>query len=292
AAQGLQQGADAFAWIDNIRPFEYDEDVFDARMNDIYNDCADFAFTQKVDGVRVRFDPNDPDSNPYFRKRENVLERIRQLAPFNFVDGGWLRNIHRIGPVDEVNSILFSILQEELGDGLPSQNHANIYRDLCHSIGFYPPPINTIAFAREPSFLDAAFDSPAFQLGISEFSAEYYPEIMGMTLWLEWTVLDLHRISEIVERIGLSAHFYRLHIAIDNAASGHAARIVRAIKLYLAQKRTEGGENAVQCHWRRIWDGYVAFAHTFAILIQQVIALVQDPYGREERLRDLIRAKA
>jgi len=292
AARRLQQSADAFAFMDNIRPFTYCEEAFDARMNDIYDDCADFAFTQTVNKVRVPFNANDAESNPYFRSRENVVERIRQLAPFNFVDGSWLRNIHRIGPVDEVNSLLFSILQEELGDGVPSQNHANIYCDLCHSFGFYPPPINTSAFAFDPSFLDAAFDSPAFQMGISEFSERYYPEIIGMTLWLEWTVLDLHRISAIVERVGLSSHFYRMHIAIDNAASGHAARIVRAIKLYLAQKRTEGGEKAVQCHWNRIWDGYVAFAHTFAILIQQVIYMVTHPPSLERRLKELIKAKA
>jgi hypothetical protein len=92
--------------------------------------------------------------------------------------------------------------------------------------------------------------------------------------------------------VGLSAHFYRMHIAIDNAASGHAARIVRAIKLYLAQKRTEGGDKAVKEHWDRIWDGYVAFAHTFAILIQQVIYMVTHPPSLEERLKDLIKAKA
>ena len=154
--------------------------------------------------------------------------------------------------MDEVNSILFTILKEELGDGVPSQNHANIYRDLCHSFGFYPPPIESTAFARDPEFLDAAFDSPAFQLGISEFSKRYYPEIIGMSLWLEWTVLELHRIALMVERVKLSSHFYRMHIAIDNAASGHGASIVRAVKLYLRQVRTEGGDR----RYNSIGSGY------------------------------------
>ena len=200
ASRRLQKTANSFAFMDNIRQFTYDEDVFEARMMDIYDDCADFAFTDIVDNVRVPYNPNDISQNPYFRTRENVIERIRQLAPFNFLDGSWLRNIHRVGPVDEVNSILFTILKEELGDGVPSQNHANIYRDLCHSFGFYPPEMTSTAFARDPVFLDCAFDSPAFQLGISEFSRRYYPEIIGMSLWLEWTVLDLHRIASIVER--------------------------------------------------------------------------------------------
>ncbi len=292
AARRLQQTAGAFAFMDNIRPFKYDENVFDARMKDIYDDCADFAFSEQVDGLRVPYDPSDPEQNPNFRTREQVTERIRQLTPFNFLDGSWLRNIHRVGPVDEVNAILFTILKEELGDGVPSQNHANIYRDLCHSFGFYPPPIQSTAFARDPNFLDCAFDSPAFQLGISEFSARYYPEIIGMSLWLEWTVMELHRIAAMVDRVGLSPHFYRMHIAIDNAASGHGAEIVRAVKLYLRQVAVEGGEEAVQQHWKRIWDGYVAFAYTFVIVIQQVVKIIQVPLTAQKRLERLIQEKA
>jgi hypothetical protein len=291
AARQVQKETDAFAWMDNIRPFRYDEQVFEQRMKDIYDDCADFAFTRNQNGKTVPYDVHDPDHNPYFRSRENVVERIRQLTPFNFLDGSWLRNVHRLGPVDEVNATLFFIFKEELGDGIPSQNHANIYRDLCHSFGFYPPPVSSTAFARDPAFLDAAFDSAAFQLAISEFTTAYYPEIIGMTLWLEWTVLDLHRISKIVEAAGLSSHFYRMHIAIDNAASGHGAGILRAVKLYLDQVRSDGGEKAVQCHWQRIWNGYVAFQHTFAILIDQLIAVIKQPPSMVERLIELIRQK-
>jgi len=294
AARQVQQTEGAFVFMENIRPFEYDESIFDARMQDIYDDCADFAFTEQTqEGTRVPFDPNDEAQNPFFRTREDVIERIRQLTPFNFLDGSWLRNIHRVGPVDEVNAILFTILKEELGDGVASQNHANIYQDLCHSFGFYPPPIQSIAFARDPAFLDCAFDSPTFQLGISEFSRRYYPEIIGMSLWLEWTVMELHRIASIVEKIAnLSSHFYRMHIAIDNAASGHGAEIIRAVKLYLQQVRVEGGEAAVQQHWKRIWDGYVAFAYTFVIVIQQIKHVLKFPPSPQQRLESLIARKA
>jgi hypothetical protein len=298
ASRQLQQTSDAFAFMENIRPFEYDESVFEARMQDIYDDCADFAFTTHIeeDGVvvLVPYDPTDINQNPYFQTREHVTERIRQLTPFNFLDGSWLRNIHRVGPVDEVNSILFTILKEELGDGVPSQNHANIYQDLCHSFGFYPPPIQSTAFARDPAFLDCAFDSPTFQLGISEFSRRYYPEIIGMSLWLEWTVMELHRIASIVEQthIGLSSHFYRMHIAIDNAASGHGAGIIRAVKLYLQQIRAEGGEEAVQQHWKRIWDGYVAFAYTFVIVIEQIKKIIDKPPSLQQQLEWMITRKA
>jgi hypothetical protein len=293
AGRQLQKTEGAFAFMENIRPFEYDEIVFDARMQDIYDDCADFAFTETVNGSRVPFDPNDEVQNPTFRTRDHVIERIRQLTPFNFLDGSWLRNIHRVGPVDEVNAILFTILKEELGDGVVSQNHANIYRDLCHSFGFYPPPVQSSAFAHDPAFLDSAFDGPTFQLGISEFSRRYYPEIIGMSLWLEWTVMELHRIAAIVEQIAnLSSHFYRMHIAIDNAASGHGAEIIRAVKLYLQQIRVEGGEEAVQQHWKRIWDGYVAFAYTFVIVIQQIKEVLKRPPSLQQQLESVIARKA
>jgi hypothetical protein len=294
ASRDLQKTADAFAFMDNIRPFKYDDAVFDARMRDIYDDCADFAFSENIDGRREKWIVSDPDHNPYFRTRENVIERIRQLTPFNFLDGAWLRNIHNVGPVDEVNAILFTILKEELGDGVVSQNHANIYRDLCHSFGFYPAEMNSTAFARDPRFLDCAFDSPVFQLGISEFSKRYYPEIIGMSLWLEWTVMELHRISAMVENesVKLNSHFYRMHIAIDNAANGHGAAIIRAVKLYLARIRAQGGDQAVQEHWKRIWDGYVAFAYTFVIVIKQVIRIIQAPPSLQQRLEWLITEKA
>jgi hypothetical protein len=82
-----------------------------------------------------------------------------------------------------------------------------------------------------------------------------------------------------------------MHIAIDNAVSGHGAGIIRAVKLYLRQVRNEGGDPAVQCHWRRIWDGYVAFAYTFVIIIQQVIEIIKHPPTLEDRLHLLIRQK-
>ena len=39
------------------------------------------------------------------RKRKAV-ERIKQLAPFNLLDGAWLRNIGCAGPQDQVHALL------------------------------------------------------------------------------------------------------------------------------------------------------------------------------------------
>jgi hypothetical protein len=58
---------------------------------------------------------------------------------------------------------------------------------------------------------------------------------------------------------GIDPLFYRLHVAIDNVSTGHGGLALRAIKSYLADKKEEGGDQAVQEHWRRIWLGYVTW---------------------------------
>src|SRR4029079_11405989 len=56
--------------------------------------------------------------------------------------------------------------------------------------------------------------------------------------------------------------FYEMHVAIDNASTGHGAMARQAIELHLEQIRVEVSEQAMQAEWERIWTGYVAFATT------------------------------
>jgi hypothetical protein len=232
----------------DLRFFPYSEQAFADRLDLIYNDLAENA---------DQSDPGDPDN--VVRTRTDAVERIKQLAPFNLLDGAWLRNIGRAGPQDEVGALLFSVWMDELGAGDVSMHHCNIYRDLCHSVGYAPPPINSREFAFDPSLLDSAFQVPAFELAISQFTDEYIPELIGMTLQLEWCVLELKPTRDLMEFFGFSPHFYIMHIAIDNAVNGHGQRAAEAVRLYLAQVREAGGTAAVQRAWRRIWNGYVAF---------------------------------
>src|SRR5262249_12036518 len=144
---------------------------------------------------------SDPAGQVY-QTREDIVTRIIQFAPFNLTDGAWLRNIGRTGPLDDVRGLLYSICMDELGDGEISKNHCNIYRDLCHSVGYYPPPIESREFAFDRRFLDSAFLIPAFELAISQFTEEYYPEILGMTLQLEWEVVELKPTRDLLEYFG------------------------------------------------------------------------------------------
>ncbi|XYI03786.1 LodA/GoxA family CTQ-dependent oxidase [Sorangium sp. So ce1128] len=232
------------------RPFRYSKEALGARLEAIYdthvNNGADY----------------DPTTDELIQSYEDMLDRLYQLAPFNQLDGAWLRNVTRAGPIDEVHALLFSIWSDEVGNGDPAKNHCNIYTSLLQSVGFYLPPVESEAYARDPKMLDSAYTVGVFQLAISQFSEDFLPEILGMTLQLEWEAPSLVMTRKQLLSYGIDPHFYELHIAIDNAISGHGGQARTAVELYLDSLRVQGGEGAVQEAWRRIWNGYVAFATT------------------------------
>lgn len=261
------------------RYFDYTEQAFDDRLGLIYQDFADSA------------DRYDPGGDPLFRTYEDTVTRIIQMAPFNLVDGAWLRNIGSTGPIDEVRALLYSVAMDESGDGDASRNHSNIYQDLCHSVGYYPPPIESRAFAFDPHLLQSAFTVPAFELAISAFSKHYYPELLGMTLQIEWEVLEIKPTRDLLDYFGINSHFFVMHIGIDNAVNGHGQRAADAIRLYLRDQATSGGQEAVQAAWRRIWNGFVAFGNvgTFA---DDLIKLIDDKPSLHDQMIAMIERKA
>src|SRR5680860_151850 len=99
------------------------------------------------------------------------------MAPFNQLDGAWLRNTAALGPIDEVRSLLFHVWMDEVGNGDPRLNHSNVYTDLLHSVGIYLEPVASRAFVENEAIVDSAFTSPLFQLAISQFSEDYIPEL-------------------------------------------------------------------------------------------------------------------
>ena len=242
---------------DYLRFFPYTEALFRERLEEIYAIM-----------LRTKLDAEDHDpkdfsnpSNP--RTLQEVVERIRQLAPFNQLDGAWLRNVSEGGPIDEINSYLFSIWMDEAGDGNPDQNHANLYTKLLESVGITLPAVNSREYVDNPDLLDSAFTAPLFELVISEFSRTFYPEILGMTLELEWEVLNLWPGIIRLQAWGINTHFYTMHVGIDNAANGHGAKAMRAVEMYLDRVRQQtGSEEEVQRQWKRIWNGFVAFETT------------------------------
>jgi hypothetical protein len=262
-------------------PIEYSPAAFDARLEQIYEILREQNET---------YDPADPDQETTFRTREQVIERIRQLAPFNQTDGAWLRNAARAGPTEEIRALLFSIWMDEAGNGDPSLNHPNVYVELLHSVGIYLPPINSHAYANHPDFLDSAFTVPLLQLVMSQFTEEFFPEILGMTLWLEWEVLGLKPIIKLFNYHGLNPHFYTMHVGIDNAVDGHGARARRAVELYLDLVEQESGAEEMQRQWRRVWDGYIVFSHTGSIS-EDLRYLLAHPPTLNARMEQLIESR-
>ncbi|MFC9330739.1 LodA/GoxA family CTQ-dependent oxidase [Kitasatospora sp. NPDC057015] len=262
-----------------LRPFRYTQEAFEARLQLIYTDLVRQA------------ENYNPAQDPIFRNRPALIERIRQFAPFNLLDGAWLRNATPVGPISDIHALLFSIWVDEVGGGDPALNHSNLYHDLLRSVGLYLPPVDSYDFAMQPDMLDSAYTLSAFQLAISLYSERFFPEILGMTLQLEWEVVGIKPTAELFDYYGVDSRFYKMHVGIDNAASGHGAKARDAVARYLEAIYDAGGDEAVQQQWQRIWTGYVAFQDTGTIG-EDILRLALNPPTAEDRLVEMITRKA
>jgi hypothetical protein len=262
-----------------LRPFRYTPEDFEVRMDQIHRG--------KVEDVNHY----EPQRSWTMRTREDVIEWIRQMAPLNQIDGSWLRHIAPVGPFDEVRSLLFTIWVDEVGGGNPQLNHANIYTELLRSVGIFLPDVRSREYADNPDMLDSAYTLPMFQLVVSQFPQVYLPELLGMTLYQQCCAVELKSMVRLAEYFGLDPHFYELHVAIDDPATGHRAMASRAVQLYLEQTRIERGEHGVQSEWARIWDGLVAFATT-GTLAEDMRRRRLHPATPADRVAAIIRERA
>ena len=211
----------------------------------------------------------DADGEPVRRQRvfhvgrfsdRALMERFRQFAPLNLTDGAWLQNIAAAQPMDGAMGRLARIWLDEIGNGDPALNHSNVYETLLRSLNIYLPPVRSRAFI-EQDFVPSAFESPVFQFSIGMFPDRFLPELLGMTLFVEWEATPtMHAIAQMMAARHIDPQYYRMHAAIDNINVGHGAMAKEAIQLYLHDKLIEGGDVCVQQHWQRIWRGYVAWA--------------------------------
>lgn len=268
--------------------FEYSPTALDNRLALIYaNFVRDNATTaDKRMLSEKQFQPQTYLTKSSRAQQTNVL---LQLAPFNQLDGAWLRRVIPDGPVDEVGERLAKIRQDELGDGVTAQNHANVYTDVLKSLNIYLPDLHTRAYAQDTRFLDSAFTQPCFLLSISQFDDEYLPEILGMTLMLEWSSIGLQASVNTLNAFGIDPIYYKLHVGIDNAASGHGAIAREAIEIYLDTVRANEGDAAMRAAWKRIWIGYVTFG-TLGSLGNDLAASAS--VSLDQRVQNLITAKS
>lgn len=262
------------------RYFAYTPEAFEERLMNIY-------YRWQEDG-----DNYQPEKDPNFPTRQRQIMRLLQLAPFNQIDGAWLRNVTQAGPISEINALLFAIWADEIGNGTTALNHCNLYTDLLRTVGIELPDVKSREYADDPRFFNSAFETPVFQLAISQFPIDYFPELLGMTLNLEWEVLSLRKTIKRLEKLEIDAQFYIMHVGIDNASEGHGAKAKRAIQLYLDHIYREGGDDLVQAMWKRIWKGYVAFAITGTVGSDIIRAAKEPPSTLQQRVLDLIAAKS
>ena len=271
----VQMLADAkFGAHERLKPFRYTPEAFDQRLDQIYRDLVDTEMYNPVswESGEISWDAivdHDEDDQPMWESRKfhvgrfsdaALRERFRQFAPQNMTDGSWLQNIISAAPMDGVQARLASIWIDEAGGGRPEMNHSNVYAALMHSQNIYLPPVTSRDFI-EQDFVQSAFESPVFQLCVGRFPRRFLPEILGMTLYMEWEATPTSTpIANMMVRRGFDPLYYRMHAAIDNIDAGHGALSKEAIKLYLDAKLKEGGDAVVQEHWQRIWRGYVAWA--------------------------------
>jgi len=245
---------------DLYRPFDYTPEAFDERMHAIYEAVLPGMHQpHRYDRDVITW----RNSKRYRIGRASdavVRDRLLQLAPFNLMDGVWLQGIMQARPTDEVQSRLFDIWADEAGNGKARENHSNVYQDLLRSQGLYLPPVTSRAFLAL-DLAPGAWRSPVFQASIGLFPQTFFPELIGMTLFLEWEATPtLQPIARMLRSRGINPLFYSLHVAIDNINQGHGAIAKEAVKIFLEDKLEQGGNQAVQESWRRIWNGYVGWA--------------------------------
>ena len=274
--------------------------IFDPNHPETFVPYTPENFAAKTEQIYeiLRSQADDLQQYVYRNTRGERVQGILGNAPFNQTDGAWLRYAANAATIDEVTSLLFAVWSDEIGNGDPSLHHGNLYTALLKSLGVYLPEVTSRAYVDDPRLDETTFIAPVFQLAISQHSQEFFPEIIGMTLFLEWEVLSLVPGIKRLDYFGIDSQFWRMHVGIDNATEGHGAKAKRAIELYLDQVFRESGPQSQQEHWKRIWRGFVAFATAGYDLFQNVpdamsIASERASHARTpaDRVADVIERK-
>ena len=237
----------ACAWF-NPLPFEhYNHKQFDAYLENIYQ--QEITAFQPLQG------------KPKTSKAAYIWG-IEQIAPMILIDGCWLQNslsLQNIHP--EICEILFSIYCDEIGNGQLEQNHPYIFQQLLDSLTIKLPSAHSREFIEHPGFINSAFTLPVYMLSLSSCSIEFLPELLGLNMAIELSGLgkDYKRLVDEWNYWGIDPTIAKIHISIDNVASGHTFLAKKAIQLYMDDLFHRTGDKKIwDKHWRRIYSGYAS----------------------------------
>ncbi|MEN5300990.1 iron-containing redox enzyme family protein [Pseudomonas sp. TWI628] len=174
----------------------------------------------------------------YFANRSQALWFLQQVAPTKAVDGAWLHATLHHWQDPRYHGLIRTYL-EELGDGDPRSNHVLIYQRLISRLGCLEPlPLD-----------DQQYLQGALQLALGHYGESFLAEVIGYNLGYEQPPLHLLITTHELAELGIDGHYFQLHVTIDNAASGHAQKSIRAVQQLCPQGDPE-------VFYRRVRHGY------------------------------------
>lgn len=245
-----------------------------------------------------------------FATTEEAKLWLVQQAPVKFVDGAWLAHIHKITTpfiLRGVTKAAWQILSEELGDGDLSKHHVYLYRQLLKDVGCPLPDGHSADFIKS-SVWDGvnnhgAWEAAVGQLLISLFPNEFLPEILGFNMHYELITLETMQATHELKGLGINPYYFLIHIAIDNADSGHTAMAMHTVTRYLDMIRATEGDAALEQAWKRVQIGYTlsqtlgsSHVHDKAVASSAVSRSFADTDTQVDRLGarliDIFKAKA
>lgn len=129
---------------------------------------------------------------------------------------------------------------EELGDGVPAQNHVVLYRKLLAEHGL--PDM--------PDIDDDRYLQGAVQLALGYAGDDYLPEVIGYNLGYEQLPLHLLISAYELSELDIDPYYFTLHVTIDNASTGHAHKAVQSLMQLMPMEADR------ESFWRRVTRGY------------------------------------
>lgn len=184
--------------------------------------CADRAARVAQQYAKYLRGRKAGDKRRYFCGRAHALHFLQQVAPTKCVDGAWLHGMLHHWPDPRYHGLIRTYL-EELGDGEPACNHVLIYRRLLAEAGCHD----------SAPLADERYLQGCLQLALGMNTEVFLPEVIGYNLGYEQLPLHLLISAFELDELGLDPQYFRLHVTIDNASSGHACKAVQALQHFM-----------------------------------------------------------
>ncbi|MEL7628621.1 iron-containing redox enzyme family protein [Pectobacterium aroidearum] len=208
------------------------------------------------------------------KTREEVIDEAVHLSPMILLDGAWINQFSHPALIDDdIGEILYEIYSDEIGNGYNRKNHPIIYRNLIYSMGITLPDIASSEFSESDLFDDEDFYVPVYWLSISRLPQKYLPETLGLNLAMELSGVGgaYNQARDELKKYGFDSLFVDLHNSIDNAASGHSAGALNAIKIFMRRHTNKNNPVLTKILWERVWTGYLSLTPPKASIFFPII---------------------